>query len=210
MVEKALARCSFDQGNLVSLPKLSPSIDKRREAVLLLWWPHIRSCKKGIRKPAPSQPHPFTGTWGQQTDAAKSQSLFEQRLLPAFSDVLNETVLRTLQRERLALLDAGCGEGYYLPRLASCLRENLSEKAELYGINISKGLLTMQQVEIGTSSLLWAATTTCQCERIPGLFALHLCASPRGRVRQNPQTQRLIAGGSSRPGSPVQLQAGPL
>lgn len=55
-----------------------------------------------------------------------------------FSDVLNETVLRTLQRERLALLDAGCGEGYYLARLASCLRENLSEKAELYGIDISK------------------------------------------------------------------------
>lgn len=54
-----------------------------------------------------------------------------------FSDALNRLALRYLPQDAPAVLDAGCGEGYYTGRLAAFLAEN-GKAGEIYGFDISK------------------------------------------------------------------------
>lgn len=54
-----------------------------------------------------------------------------------FSDALNTLISEKLSTDHANLLDAGCGEGYYLERLAQALTNN-QQPAALTGIDISK------------------------------------------------------------------------
>lgn len=56
----------------------------------------------------------------------------------ALSDLLNQLALG-LGRREYVLLDAGCGEGYFLRRLAAALREQLPvDSIACFGVDISK------------------------------------------------------------------------
>lgn len=54
-----------------------------------------------------------------------------------FSMALDETILEELKNEELAILDAGCGEGYYI----SNLKNHCKREAVFYGMDISKNAI---------------------------------------------------------------------
>lgn len=87
--------------------------------------------------------HIGAGKPGDSKEMIKSRREFLDRgYYEKFSDTLNHIVLNTLAGnpdDRSAILDAGCGEGYYLSRLNKQINSSDSQKkVDLYGIDVSK------------------------------------------------------------------------
>jgi len=64
-----------------------------------------------------------------------------------FSDRLNEIIISNISGENINVLDAGCGEGYFLSRLKEsiCTNESkiiLSKQFNFFGVDISKSAVT--------------------------------------------------------------------
>lgn len=64
-----------------------------------------------------------------------------------FSDRLNEIIISNISRENINILDAGCGEGYFLSRLkeAICINKSnsiISKQVNFFGVDISKSAVT--------------------------------------------------------------------
>jgi len=68
---------------------------------------------------------------------ASRRRFLESGAYRRFSDALNGLALRYLPRSGPAVLDAGCGEGYYTGRLAAFLAEN-GRSPQIFGFDISK------------------------------------------------------------------------
>jgi len=67
----------------------------------------------------------------------------EQGYYDDLSKKLNEIILETLsESDGLAnILDLGCGEGFYIARLKTMLKEKHRDKVQLWGIDISKSAI---------------------------------------------------------------------
>lgn len=64
-----------------------------------------------------------------------------------FSETLNEVIISNLNGSNLNILDAGCGEGYFLSRLKDAIyrketNHTLSSEYNFFGVDISKSAVT--------------------------------------------------------------------
>ncbi|MBU3184424.1 putative RNA methyltransferase [Clostridium estertheticum] len=64
-----------------------------------------------------------------------------------FSDRLNEIIISNISEKNINILDAGCGEGYFLSRLKEAIYANeskclLSKQFNFFGVDISKSAVT--------------------------------------------------------------------
>jgi 23S rRNA (guanine745-N1)-methyltransferase len=64
-----------------------------------------------------------------------------------FSETLNEVIISNISGNNVNILDAGCGEGYFLSRLKEAiyrkeLNYNLNNEFEFFGVDISKAAVT--------------------------------------------------------------------
>lgn len=84
----------------------------------------------------PNKKHSKTPGDDKQMVASRHRFL-EAGYYRIFSDALNELALRCLPQGKSAVLDAGCGEGYYTGRLAEFLSSHGAD-AGLCGFDISK------------------------------------------------------------------------
>lgn len=89
--------------------------------------------------------HTGAGTPGDSKEMLQSRREFlDKGYYEEFSNVLNDIVLSALSvdkdsEETISILDAGCGEGYYLCRLKNSLTDFCdSIKVDVYGIDVSK------------------------------------------------------------------------
>ena len=77
------------------------------------------------------------------------------------TDAINEYVIEKLDNnaEHYKILDAGCGEGYYLNRLHDRLKEiGISEQVSCYGFDISKE--GVKHAASSNKSITWAVGST--------------------------------------------------
>ena len=64
-----------------------------------------------------------------------------------FSETLNEVIISNISGNNVNILDAGCGEGYFLSRLKEAIQRkeatyNESKEFNFYGVDISKAAVT--------------------------------------------------------------------
>ena len=92
--------------------------------------------------------HTGAGTPGDSKEMLQSRREFlDKGYYEKFSDMLNDTVLSSLpiskdSEETISILDAGCGEGYYVCRLKNSLTDFCdSIKTDIYGIDVSKAAI---------------------------------------------------------------------
>lgn len=81
---------------------------------------------------------------GDNKEMVESRSRFlDKGYYSCFSDKLNEIISERLTGENLNILDAGCGDGYFISRLKNKLMEDEKRKnIDFYGIDISKFAVT--------------------------------------------------------------------
>jgi len=89
--------------------------------------------------------HTGSGTPGDTKEMLRCRREFlDQGYYKSFSDKLNEIVISYLAKDKkkeetISLLDAGCGEGYYIWRLSKSLKEQYKDsQIDIYGIDVSK------------------------------------------------------------------------
>lgn len=58
-----------------------------------------------------------------------------------FSDFLNEVIISEIADNECSILDAGCGEGYYISNLRSSFTRGNKGNGKFYGIDISKNAI---------------------------------------------------------------------
>ena len=77
---------------------------------------------------------------GDNKEMVESRSRFlDKGYYSCFSDKLNEIISERLNGENLNILDAGCGDGYFISRLKNKLMQDEKRKhIDFYGIDISK------------------------------------------------------------------------
>jgi 23S rRNA (guanine745-N1)-methyltransferase len=81
---------------------------------------------------------------GDNRDMIKSRRDFlNKEYYKRFSDCLNEVIIEELHSDERNILDAGCGEGYYISNLRSSFlkEDNQSINANFYGTDISKNAI---------------------------------------------------------------------
>jgi len=92
--------------------------------------------------------HTGAGTPGDSKEMLQSRREFlDKGYYEGFSNMLNDIVLSALlidkdSEETVSILDAGCGEGYYICRLKNSLTDFCdSIKTDIYGIDVSKAAI---------------------------------------------------------------------
>ncbi len=95
-----------------------------------------------------------------------------------FSDRLNEILTEgipdTDKSDSISILDAGCGEGYYTWRIKNRLAAlGYSEKADIYGIDVSKAAI--HNASGGDKSVRFAVASTYHIPVMPGSIDYIMC-----------------------------------
>ncbi len=90
------------------------------------------------------------------------------------ADLLNNTVLALMSRDKaFSLLDAGCGEGYYLSRLAAVLRQEGNGEASLIGLDISKPAIVCAAKR--SRLVTWLVASNKQLPVLPASLDVIVC-----------------------------------
>lgn len=88
------------------------------------------------------------------------------------SSRLNAIVIKELSSQRIALLDAGCGEGYYTSRLKSSLEEE-NVAADIYGVDVAKRAI--QYAAGRDKGIRFTVASTYHLPILPGSMDCIIC-----------------------------------
>lgn len=75
--------------------------------------------------------------------ARARRRVFERGVLEPVADAIGARVAAERATRRLTVLDAGCGEGYYIGRIAASFEGTASESACFIGVDVSKEALRL-------------------------------------------------------------------
>lgn len=160
----SLLRCPFDQEPLVAHPGSlrclnGHSFDIAREGYVNL----LPVQQKKTKDPGDSK------LMVQARHAFLSAGFYDP-----IAEALNQLCMDHLKSsaEPLHILDAGCGEGFYLRRLGHALQEH-GKKSELIGLDISKPAI--QKAAKTDRSITWLVASGKSAPLAPQSFDLILC-----------------------------------